>query len=122
MALTDEDSAVVLAEVRTRLGDLAERVATLRTAVEPEHLDDGARERMEAMFAELTDAQAVEHLLAIHKFVEFHATGKASLLAEAEAHAIALTLLRVAPEAFADGLALYMEHSEDREEEGDDDA
>jgi len=119
--LTTEERATAAAEVReirAKLEGLVEELGTIReevSAAEPEHLDDASRERMEAMFEEFTDAQAVEHLLAIHKLVELHSIGKATLLAEAEAHALALTLLRVAPEALGDGLALYMEHSEDEE-------
>jgi hypothetical protein len=105
-------------ELREQIESVAAEVAALRLEVpaEPMHLDDGARERMEAQFAEMTDAQAVDYLLGIHKLTEIHSTGKATLLAEGEAHAIILTLLRVAPEALADGLALYMEGVDDEDD------
>jgi hypothetical protein len=105
-ALALLEAAKEKAGVDARDTHMGERLAQPADAPD-EQLGDGTGELEPAR-----DVDAVVYLLAVHKLVEYQASGSARYLAQAEAMAIIAALNRVAPAVLGDALALYEKQSE----------
>src|SRR5690348_3451078 len=93
-----------LVEVRHQLDNLDEG---------REPMSDDEREGLFERLDECPDGQLVWMLLTAHKLVEQNTLGRTRNTAEMETVLLVKALQRFAPEAFADGWAIYSEHQGD---------